>query len=111
MKLLVKILLVVMVAVSLVENAGRLSELETGAGGAALRLALYGSAEYAYQVLPVACLIGVLVAGTQMARRGELLAVQAAGIHVARLWLAFLAVGAITVGIKPDGIADIDCGG
>lgn len=84
-------LVVLVVTVSLMESADELTRVEQGAITAAL-LALYGSVQFAYQVMPVACFIGALVAGTQLARRGELLAVQAAGISSARLWTAFIGV-------------------
>ena len=84
-------LVVLVVAVTLVEKAGVLSRNEHG-GMAALGLAYYSAIEYAYQVLPVACLIGVLVAGTQLARRGEVLAVQAAGCGLFQLWTPFAGV-------------------
>lgn len=84
-------LVVLVVAVTLVEKAGVLSRNDHG-GAAALGLAYFSAIEYAYQVLPVACFIGALVAGTQLARRGEVLAVQAAGCGLRQLWTPFAGV-------------------
>jgi len=92
-------LIVLVIAVSLVENAGDLTRLDAGAM-TALRLSLYSAISEGYQVLPIATFLGVLVAGTLLARRGELLAVQAAGIDPVRPYLAFFAValGAAVLG-------------
>jgi len=89
--LVLVVLVVLVVAVTLVENAGDLTDSVAGAK-ATLWLALFSSVQYAYQVLPIACFLGVLVAGTVLARRGELLAAQAAGISTMRLALSFFAV-------------------
>lgn len=84
-------LVVLVVAVSLVENLGILASNEEG-GVTALGLAYFGAIEYAYQMLPVACFVGALVAGTQLARRGEVMAVQAAGCGPLYLGGPFLGV-------------------
>jgi LPS export ABC transporter permease LptG len=80
-------LVIIVVATTLVENAGNLSKSDETAWTAVL-LALYGSVQFGYQVLPVACFLSVLVAGTMMARTGELLAVQAAGVSATRIAVA-----------------------
>ncbi len=84
-------LVVLVVAVTLVESAGDLSDAEAGAS-AALWLAFYAAIDGAYQVLPIACFLGALVGGAVLARRGELLAAQAAGMSTARVATAFAAV-------------------
>lgn len=84
-------LVVLVVAVTLVENAGELTRTDSG-GFTALRLAYYSAIEYGYQVLPVAAFVAVLVAGTQMARRGEVLAVQAAGRGPLHLWGPYIGI-------------------
>ena len=88
-------LVVLVVAVTLVENAGELSRADTG-GLIAMRLAYFSAIEYGYQVLPVACFVASLVAGTQLARRGEVLAVQAIGRGPLHVWGAFLSVVMLT---------------
>ncbi|MEK7703520.1 MAG: LptF/LptG family permease [Myxococcota bacterium] len=92
-------LIVLVIAVSLVENAGNLTRLDAGAM-TALRLSVYSAVSEGYQVLPIATFLGVLVAGTLLARRGELLAAQAAGITPQRPYVAFflVALTAATVG-------------
>ncbi len=93
--LLVQLLLVIIVvATTLVEAAGQLSKTEE-TGSTAVSLALYGAVQFGYQVLPVACFLAVLVAGTLLARSGELLAVQAAGISTWRVGLSFGVVAAL----------------
>ena len=92
-------LVVIVLATTFVENAGVLTRVE-GARGTVLGLALYGSIQFGHQVLPVACFLAALVSGTLLARSGELLAVQAAGVSTMRLALAFagVAVAAALVG-------------
>jgi lipopolysaccharide export system permease protein len=89
-------LVMLVVAVNLIESAGDLSKSDAGAL-VVLRLAAWGAVEYAYQVLPIACFLGALVAGTHLARRGELLAVQAAGVGPRTLWLSFFCVVLVLV--------------
>ena len=85
------LLVVLVVAVTLIDNAADLTTTATG-GAVAWRLALCGAIEFTYLTLPIACFIGALVAGTQLAKRGELLAVQAAGMHPWTLWGPFVMV-------------------
>jgi len=80
-------LITLIVAIELVEEAGKLSA-HAGAG-TALRLAWKEGLRQGYLLFPVACFFGVLIAGTSLARHGELMAVQAAGIGPSRLWVAF----------------------
>jgi lipopolysaccharide export system permease protein len=84
-------LVTLVVAVTLVENAGILANQATGSR-TALQMALFGGLDYAYQVLPIACFIGTLAAGCTLAQRGELLAVQAIGWGKFRIQAPFLAV-------------------
>lgn len=85
------VLVVIVVAVTLVESAGRLANADASAA-TALKLALFRSVQFSHQMLPVACLLGAMAAGTLLARRGELLAIQAAGVGPRRVWGAFVAV-------------------
>ncbi|MFC1611577.1 LptF/LptG family permease, partial [Myxococcota bacterium] len=93
-------LVILVVAVTLVESAGDISEAESGVT-AALWLAVYSSVQHAFQVLPIACFLGALVAGAVLARRGEILAAQAAGVSSLKLALSFMAVvlGASALGV------------
>jgi len=72
-------LAIMVVAVNLVENVGTLAKVDDSAL-TALHLAAYSVITQGYQVLPIAVFLGILVAGVLLARRGEFLAVQAAGI-------------------------------
>lgn len=93
-------LVVLVVAAGLVESGGPLSRAENLAS-TALKLAGYRAVQFSYQMLPSACLLAALIAGTLLARRGELLAVHAAGVSALRLRLSFVAVAAFagTVGV------------
>jgi len=84
-------LVILIVAVSLVESAGDLAEATSGAT-AALKLAGFNSIKYGFQLLPIACFMGALVAGTVLARSGELLAAQAGGVSSFKLVVVFLFV-------------------
>ncbi len=107
-------LVVLVVAVTLVESVGDLTAADTSST-AALWLALYSAVQYGYQVLPIACFVGALVAGTTLAHNGELLAAQAAGMSPLRLASSFfaVAVGAALLGglagetIVPKAIASL----
>ncbi len=84
-------LIVIVVATTLVENAGYLGRSDESAA-TALGLSAYSAIVFAYQVFPIASFLAALVAGTQLARSGELLAVQAAGVAPRRIAVGFLAV-------------------
>ena len=102
---LVQCLLVLLVVIlRLVENIGDLAR-QADAGEAALLLASLSAGEQAYQVLPIACCIGVLVSGTLLARGGELLAVQAAGGGPWLSWGPPLAV-ALGLGLLGAGLGE-----
>jgi len=90
-------LVILIVAVSLVESAGDLAEAESGAT-AALKLAGFNAVKYGFQLLPIACFMGALTAGTVLARRGEILAAQAGGVSSLRLVLVFLFVVVVAAG-------------
>ncbi len=81
-------LVVIVVATTLVENAGYLARQDAGA----LSLALNAAAEFGHMVFPVACLLATIVAGTLLARSGEVLAVLAAGVSARRIASGFAAV-------------------
>lgn len=81
------VLVLIVVAVTLVESAGELAQGRAGGQDAAALLA-YNAVIYGYQVLPIACGLAVLVAGALLARRGELLGMQAGGVRPRRLWAA-----------------------
>ena len=87
-------LVVVVVLLRLVENVGDLAR-QPNAAELTLQLALLAAVEHAYQVLPMACFMGVLVAGTQLAQRGEMLGLQAAGWGLGLSCGPFLAVALV----------------
>jgi lipopolysaccharide export system permease protein len=89
-------LVTLVVAVTLVENAGILASQDAG-GRTALGLAVFSGLDYAYQVLPIACFVGLLAAGCTLAQQGELLAVQAMGYGRRRQLLPFAAVTLLLV--------------
>lgn len=84
-------LVIIVVATTLVENASFVSRSDE-AGLTVLVLAALSAVQFGYQVLPVACFLAALVTGTVLARSGELLAAQAAGISTVRVGSAFAAV-------------------
>lgn len=85
------LLVVLVTSVTLIENAGYLVKVEEGAI-IALRLAMFEAFEYAYQVLPVTSLLGALVTGVMLARSGEFLAMQAAGMGPVKILAPCLGV-------------------
>jgi lipopolysaccharide export system permease protein len=93
--LMLTTLVVLVVAVTLVESAGDLTTAQAG-GSAAFWLAVYSAVQYGYEVLPIACFMGTLAAGTTLAHRGELLAAQAAGVSGLSLALAFFWVALLS---------------
>lgn len=99
---LVSLVMLVVVA-QFLEGASSFST-ESGGAGAALELALLVGLEYGFQILPVAVFLGALVAGTVLARRGELLAMQAGGMSTLRqavpmgLVVCVIALGAVWAG-------------
>ncbi|MBC7794511.1 MAG: LptF/LptG family permease [Clostridia bacterium] len=84
-------LVVIVVGASLVEGSGMFMRANAGAG-TVIAIAGYRALGFAYQIVPAAILLGAMIAGTTLARRGELLAMQAAGIGPTRVWGAFLIV-------------------
>jgi lipopolysaccharide export system permease protein len=90
-------LVVLIVAVSLVESAGNLAASDSGLA-AALLLVGFNSIRYGFQLLPIACFVGALVAGTVLARSGELLAAQAGGVSALKLAGVFLFVVVVAAG-------------
>ncbi|MEO0459656.1 MAG: LptF/LptG family permease [Myxococcota bacterium] len=82
---------VLVVAATMIEGGGQLAR--AGAGVATvLKLASLSGLAFSYQILPAAGFLGALVAGTMLARRGELLGVQASGIGMLPIWAGFLTV-------------------
>ncbi len=92
------LLVVLVVAVTLIDNAADLTFHGHGMAPA-LALAACSAIEFAYLILPVACFLGALVAGNQLARRGEFLAVQAAGLRPWRVWGPFIAGAVFVAGV------------
>lgn len=90
-------LAVLVAAVTLVESAGDFAKTEAGFM-TALSLSAFGVVQHGYQVLPIACLLGALIAGTLLARRGEILGAQAGGVSSSKLALAFLLVPVVAAG-------------
>jgi lipopolysaccharide export system permease protein len=84
-------LVIVVLATTLMDNAGIISRSEDSAA-AALKMAFFGGVQFAYQVFPIACFLALLFCGTLLARSGELLAAQAAGISWMRVAAALLGV-------------------
>ena len=87
----VAVLVLLVLSATLMESAGNLSGKADGLR-VAMELSALGSIEYAYQVFPVASLLGVLITGTVLARRGELMALQSSGMSVGRQSLPFVMV-------------------
>jgi len=92
------VLVTLILCATMMESAGSLSGM---AGGMwiALELSALGSIEYAYQVLPVAALLGALITGTILSRRGELLALQASGMSVWKQAVPFVVVAVLFSGL------------
>lgn len=88
--LVLSCLVVLLVAVALTEQAGRLSE-EAGAL-TALQLAVCGAVRHSYELLPIASFMGILITGAVLARRGELVAIAAAAVAPMRLWAVLASV-------------------
>jgi len=88
-------LVMLVVAAQFLEGASSFNTVEDGAGSA-LELSLLVGLEYGFQILPVAVFLGVLIAGTVLARRGELLAMQAGGMSILR---QALPMGVVVVAI------------
>ena len=84
-------LVVVIVSAQAIETGLRFEVSESPAL-TALRLAGCRAVVFGFQMVPGACFLGALVAGTALARRGELLAIQAAGIPTRKIWYAYSAV-------------------
>ena len=91
-------LVIVVVGASFVEKAGYLAKSDHGAREA-LFIASLAAIQFGHLVFPVACFLATLVAGTLLARSGEILAVQAAGIPTRRIGLAFTAVVALAAAL------------
>ena len=90
----VAVLVILVLCATLMESAGNLSGNADGLW-VALELSALGSIEYAYQVFPVASLLGALITGTVLARRGELMALQSSGMSVTRQAIPFVVVAGL----------------
>ena len=88
------VLVILVLCATLMESAGNLSSKADGLR-VALQLSVLGSIEYAYLVFPVASLLGALITGTVLARRGELMALQSTGMSVGRQAFPFLVVASL----------------
>ena len=93
-------LIVMVLATTVVENAGKISNHDES-GLTVLKIAALGAVQFGYQVFPIACFLGVVVAGTLLAQRGELLAMQAAGISNVKVSATFglVATGASIIAL------------
>ena len=108
-------LVILVVAAGLIEGGGQLAKAASPAL-TAIRLAGYRALLFTHQMMPAAGFLGALVAGTALARQGELLAIQAAGIPAHRVWRAFFAValtaavGSFALGewVVPQAIAGLE---
>ncbi|RYF09984.1 MAG: LptF/LptG family permease, partial [Deltaproteobacteria bacterium] len=90
--LLVLLALVVLVlGVTLIENAGALARNDSGPA-AAWHLCRWSMAEYAYQNWPIAAVVAALSCSATMGRDGETLAIMATGQAPWRLALPYLVV-------------------
>jgi lipopolysaccharide export system permease protein len=87
-------LTILVVAASLIENGGSLKKADESVV-TALKIALFNGLSFSYQILPAACFLGALIAGTLLARRGELLAAQTMGISPRLIGFAFVGVAAL----------------
>ncbi|MBN1961302.1 MAG: LptF/LptG family permease [Deltaproteobacteria bacterium] len=92
-------LVIIVVTTTFVENANFLSNAEHGAS-VALRLAFFSAIQFSYIIFPVACFLAAMVAGTLLARSGEILAMEAAGITIWRAIAAFTVVIVIVMGVS-----------
>ena len=90
-------LVIVLVAVGLVEEAGRLTA--HGDGATTLRLAFFSGVAESYVVWPVSLFVGALVSATLLGRRGELLAMASSGVSVFRIGLIFAGVAVVGGGL------------
>ena len=93
----IMVLVTLVLSATLMESAGNLSGMENGLW-IAVQLSGLGSIEYAYQVLPVAGLLGALITGTILSRRGELLALQASGMSVWKQAVPFVFMASLFAG-------------
>jgi LPS export ABC transporter permease LptG len=87
-------LVVIIVGASLVEGSGTYMKANASAL-TVLEIAGFRAAGFAYQIVPAATLLGAVIAGTALARRGELLGIQASGIGASRVWVAFVVVAVV----------------
>ncbi|MEM6533013.1 MAG: LptF/LptG family permease [Myxococcota bacterium] len=88
-------LTILVVAASMIEGGGQLTQAGAGVG-TVLKLAAFNGLSFSYQILPAASFLGALIAGTMLARRGELLGVQASGIGPGPVWTGFFVVAVLT---------------
>ncbi len=84
-------LTLLVVAASMIEGGGALAKAGASVG-TVLKLALFNGLAFSYQILPAASFLGALIAGTLLARSGELLGVQASGIGMRPIWTGFVSV-------------------
>lgn len=85
------LLVILVVSVTFIESAGHMSDLDNGAW-VALQLALFQAVDFAYQLLPITGFLGALITGALLARNGEFLAMQAAGLGPTKILLPCLLV-------------------
>lgn len=92
------LLVVLVLAVSFVEGTGALGR-DAGGAEAALWLSVLAAVQVGWQLVPVASLLGLVVASAQLARSGELLGLVALGTSPARLAAPFVTVTFVTAGL------------
>lgn len=97
-------LTLLVVAASMIEGGGELAKAGAGVG-TVLKLAGFNGLAFSYQILPAASFLGALIAGTLLARRGELLGVQASGIGMGPIWTGFVSV-ALLVAVVGYGLGE-----
>ena len=85
------VLVTLVVCATLMENATSFSGADDGVK-MAIQFSLFRGVHNVYQLLPVAAMLGALVTGTTLARRGELMALQAGGMSLFRQAVPFLMV-------------------
>lgn len=88
------LLVALILAVSFIEGSGALGR-DAGGAEAALWLSVLSALQVGWQLVPVAVVLGLVVATTQLARSGELLGLLALGTSPRRLGAPFVAVALV----------------
>lgn len=91
------LLVALILAVSFIEGSGALGR-DAGGAEAALWLSVLSAVQVGWQLVPVAVVLGLVVATTQLARSGELLGLLALGTSPRRVGAPFVAVALVATG-------------